>query len=149
MYTLVPFRRTLNTFPTLFNDHFMREFFDDATMPDMRVDVREREDAYLLEAELPGVGKDQISLSAEDGVLTISADVNSQKKDQKDGYVCSERRSGHVERRFNLEGVDESAIKADYENGVLMVILPKQKAEEKKATRIEIGDHVERLSEGK
>ena len=149
MYTLVPFRSALNTFPTLFNDHFMREFFEDGAAPQMRVDVREREDAYLLEADLPGVSKDQISLNVEDGVLSISADVNTHKKEKKDGYVCSERSYGHVSRSFNLEGVDEAGIKADYENGVLMVVMPKAKAPEKKASRIEIGDHVERLTEGK
>ena len=149
MYTLVPFRKTINAFPSLFNDHFMSEFFADGCAPQMRVDVREQGDAYLLQADLPGVSKDQIKLDVEDGVMTVSADMNSEKKEQKEGYVCSERSYGHVERSFNLEGIDADGIKADYENGVLMVTMPKAKAPEKKATRIEIGDHVENLTEGK
>ena len=149
MYTLVPFRRTLNAIPSLWNDHFMSEFFADGNAPQMRVDVREKDDAYLLEADLPGLSKDQIKLDVDDGVMTISADMNAEKKEQKEGYVCSERSYGHVERSFNLEGIDAEAIKADYENGVLMITMPKAKAEEKKATRIEIGDHVEKLSDGK
>lgn len=145
MYTLVPFRRT--AFAPLFNDHFMREFFDVA--PEMRVDVRQKDDAYLLEAELPGMKKEDISLNVEDGVLTISAEINQEKKESREGYVCSERRSGHVERSFNLEGIDVGGIRADYRDGVLMVRLPKEKAEEKKnGFKIAIGDEPGRLTEG-
>lgn len=145
MYTLVPFRRT--AFAPLFNDHFMREFFDVA--PEMRVDVRQKDDAYLLEAELPGMKKEDISLNVEDGVLTISAEINQEKKESREGYVCSERRSGHVERSFNLEGIDVGGIRADYRDGVLMVRLPKEKAEEKKnGFKIAIGNEPGRLTEG-
>ena len=50
MYTIVPFRRAFDSaFAPLFNDHFMREFFDASNAPEMRVDVREKEDAFLLE----------------------------------------------------------------------------------------------------
>ena len=146
MYTLVPFRRS---FAPLFNDHFMREFFDMDAMPEMRVDVREKDGAYLLDAELPGLKKEDINLNVNDGVLTISADINQEKKENKDGYVCSERRCGHVERSFNLEGIDVSGITADYRHGVLTVRLPKEKAEEKKNSfRIAIGDEVGKLSDG-
>ena len=99
MYTIVPFRRAFDSaFAPLFNDHFMREFFAASNAPEMRVDVREKEDAFLLEADLPGVKKEDISLDVNDGVLTISADINQEKKETKEGYVCNERRCGHVER---------------------------------------------------
>ena len=144
MYTIVPFRRAFDSaFAPLFNDHFMREFFDASNAPEMRVD------AFLLEADLPGVKKENISLDVNDGVLTISADINQEKKETKEGYVCSERRSGHVERSFNLEGIDVGGIKADYQQGVLMVRLPKEKVQEKKNTfKIAIGDEVSKLSDG-
>lgn len=150
MYTIVPFRRAFDSaFAPLFNDHFMREFFDVNTAPEMRVDVREKEDAFLLEADLPGVKKEDISLDVNDGVLTISADINQEKKESKEGYVCNERRCGHVERSFNLEGIDVGAIKADYRHGVLMVCLPKEKVEEKKhGFKIAIGDEANKLSDG-
>lgn len=149
MYTLVPFRRTMNTaFAPFFNDHFMREFFDGPSLPEMRVDVREKDNAYLLEADLPGLKKEDISLDVNDGVLTISADIHTDKKNEKEGYVCSERRCGHVERSFNLEDIDVSAIQADYRDGVLMVLLPKQKHEEKKnGFKISIGDNPQKLAE--
>ena len=140
MYTIVPFRRAMNTaFAPLFNDHFMREFFDMDGAPEMRVDVREKDGAYLLEADLPGVKKEDISLDVNDGVLTISADINQEKKENREGYVCSERRCGHVERSFNLEGIDVNGIKADYRHGVL---------EKKNGFKIAIGDAVGKLSDG-
>lgn len=141
MYTLVPYRRSiLNNVPSLFNDHFMREFFADNGLS-LNVDVQEKDSAYLLEADLPGVSKDDIKLTVDDGVLTIAADMNMEKKDKKDGYLYSERRSGHVERTFNLEGIDVGNIKADYKDGVLMVALPKMQEPEKPAAQtIAIGE---------
>lgn len=149
MYTMVPFRRAMNTaFAPLFNDSLFNEFFGEHSMPEMRVDVRERENAYLLEADLPGLKKEDINLNVNNGVLTISADLHSEKKEEQSGYVCSERRCGHVERSFNLEGIDVSGVKADYQNGVLMVLLPKQKVEEKKdGFSIAIGDDLSHLNE--
>jgi len=144
MYTLVPFRRNLTReLPsTCVNDNFFRSFFDMSDLmgpAGFRVDVRENEKAYELEAELPGVPKDKLNVSVDDGTLTISADLNEEKKEEQGNYLYSERRSGHVERSFNLEGVDAENIKADYRNGVLMVTLPKeQPAPKKEAKKIDI-----------
>lgn len=135
MYTIVPYRRRLSReLPTPFEDRFFRSFFDMGDMignTGFRVDVREDDNAYHLDAELPGVPKDKINLSIEDGVLTISADLNDEKKEEGKGYVYSERRSGHVERSFNLEGIDAEGISADYKHGVLLVNLPKIQPEPK------------------
>ena len=87
MYTLVPFRRTVNReLPsTILGDNFLRSFFD---MSDwvgsagFRVDVREDEKAYHLEAELPGVPKEKLNVTVDDGTLTISADLNEEKKEE-------------------------------------------------------------------
>ena len=144
MYTLVPFRRNLSReLPTPFtNDNFFRSFFDMSDMlgpAGFRVDVREDDKAYQLEAELPGVPKDKLNVCVDDGTLTISADLNEEKKEEKANYLYSERRSGHVERSFNLEGIDADNIKADYRNGVLLVTLPKEQPTPKKeAKKIEI-----------
>lgn len=144
MYTLVPFRRNLTReLPSpLFNDNFFRSFFDMSDMlgpAGFRVDVREDEGAYHLEADLPGVPKDKLNVNVEDGTLTISADLNEEKKEEHGSYLYSERRSGHVERSFNLEGIDAENITADYKNGVLLLNLPKEKpAPKKEAKKIEI-----------
>ncbi len=149
MYTLVPFRNnTRSDLSGLLSDRFFRSFFDmnDAfATAGFRVDVKESADGYRLEAELPGVSRENIRLSVDDGALCISADLNERKKEEKGSYLYSERRSGHVERRFDLEGSDEANIAADYRDGVLTVLLPKQKPEEKKSARtIAIGDGSDR-----
>ena len=118
MYKMIPYRRAHLSpmMPSLFNDPMMREFFNDSSnLPTMNVDVHEEENEYVLEADLPGIDKKDINLEVKDGVLTISADVNNEKKEEKKNYVYSERRCGHVERSFNLDGIDENGIKADYD----------------------------------
>ena len=132
MFNVIPFRAARNLMNTsmddMLSDRFFRNFFDMSDMvgtAGFRVDVKEQPDAYVLEAELPGVKQDDITLTAEDGVLTIAADINSEKKDNREGYLYSERRTGHVERRFSLEGVREDDITAKCEHGILTVTLPK------------------------
>jgi len=140
MYTLLPSRRNTLYRP---GSDFIRSFFDvtDIFRPvSLHVDVKEEEGLYKLEADLPGASKEQINLSVKDDCLTISADLNREKKEQKEGYLYSERYCGHVERSFNMEGIDAAAIAAAYENGVLTVTLPKQAIDEKPQTRrIDIG----------
>ena len=142
MYTIMPYRRhheiASPMFNDLFNDRFFRSFFN---MDDMvgsagfRVDVKDSGNAYVLEAELPGVRQEDINLSVDNDALTISADINAEKKEEKDTYLYSERRSGHVSRTFSLEGVDQDQISAAYQDGVLKVNLPKAKPEEPRSAR--------------
>ncbi len=143
MYTVVPFRarrevgNPLRT-GSLFDDRFFRSFFD---MNDwvgnagFRVDVKEKEDAYVLEAELPGVSEDKINLTVDNDALVIAFDRDEEKTEDGSRYYYSERRTGHFERRFNLEGVQQDNVSADYRNGVLTVTLPKEQPEPEKTTR--------------
>lgn len=147
MYTVVPYRshrEVSHPMNSLFDDRFFRSFFDMGDMvgnAGFRVDVKEEENAYLLEAEMPGVKQDDISLNVENDVLTIAADFNTSKKEEKTNYLYSERRTGHMERSFNLEGIEQSGITADYVDGVLTVTLPKeQPAKAKTARKIAIGN---------
>ncbi len=144
MYTMIPFRRNMTRELTrpLFADNWLRSFFDMSDVVSnagFRVDVREDDAAFRLEAELPGVAKDKINVNVDEGILTISADLNEERSDENACYRYSERRTGHVERSFNLEGIDAEAITADYKNGVLMLNLPKlQPTPKKEARKIEI-----------
>jgi HSP20 family protein len=156
MLTLVPYRRYRNgltsTRNSLFDDQFFRSFFnmsDAMGSSGFRVDIREKDNAYIMSAELPGVPMDKINLSVNDDMLTISADIDTQKEDDQGSYYYCERRSGHVERSFNLENIDQDQIKASYENGILNLTLPKrQPMPEKSARRIPIdGAKVEALEE--
>jgi len=141
MYMMMPRRSFQMTTPLteMMNDRFFRSFFDLDHMigsAGFRMDVTESPEAYTLEAELPGVKPDDITLSVEDNTLTIAADYNSEHKEEQ--YLYSERRTGHMERSVNLEGIDQEAITADYENGILKVLLPKVKPVVPAARRIAI-----------
>ena len=146
MYTMIPFRSRRDMSRagnSLLDDRFFRSFFD---MNDFmgnagfRVDIRDKHDHYELEAELPGVSQENIELNVDNDTLTIAADLNTSKKEDSEGYYYSERRVGHVERSFSLEGIEQDKISADYKNGVLTVSLPKsQPAQPKSQRRIAIG----------
>jgi len=118
MYTMMPYshrRAAARPMTPFLSDRFFRSFFDMTDMagsPGFRVDVKEHDNHYTLEAELPGVRMEDIALSLEDDVLTIAADVNQEKREQKESYLYSERRSGHMERRFSLEGVVQEGRRA-------------------------------------
>ena len=132
-----------NPFGGWLDDSFFRPLFawnDMAnTMSAFKVDIKDRGKDYVIEAELPGIPQDQIALTVDNGVLTISADTTGEQKQERENYVYSERRSGHFSRSFNLEGIREEQISAAYENGILCVTLPKvMGGEEKKARRIDI-----------
>lgn len=128
MYTMTSYRpRPMR--PELMADRLLREFCGMPARPPrpaFRVDVRGEENAYVIEAELPGVKLEDISITVEDDMLTIAADVNTAKRDEREDYIHSERCSGHMERRFSLEGVRQEDITATSENGILTVTLPKE-----------------------
>ncbi len=126
MYTVMP-RRPLR--PELMMDRMFREFCGHPARParpGFRVDVRETEGAYLIEAELPGVKLADIDLTLENDVLTIAADRNTMSREEQDGYLHTERRTGHMERSFTLEGIDQAGITAACADGILTVTLPKE-----------------------
>jgi len=93
------------------------------------VDVEEKEDAFLITAELPGVEEKNVQLTVEDGVLTISGHREASKEEKKEGAILRERSYGSFHRSFRLgRGVDAEKIEASYKNGVLSVTLPKAEA---------------------
>ena len=91
------------------------------------VDIKEEDNCYLLHADLPGVDPDDIEVSMEDGVLTISGKRDSETTDQESGYRRYERVSGSFLRRFTLpDTANSDAIEAHTSKGVLEVKIPKQ-----------------------
>jgi HSP20 family protein len=144
MFTMVPYRRFLSSpakiLDSMLSDPFFRQPANEGAFANgFRVDIREKDDAYYMEAELPGMTEDQINLTVDDNMLTISGDIQTENR-QEDGnrYYC-ERRTGHVERSFNLDGIDLENISAHYKNGILYVTLPKDKPVEKTVRKIAIG----------
>lgn len=151
MYTMVPYRANRSTLShrmnDLFSDSFFRPLFDMSEAMNanlgFKVDIRENDEAYQLEAELPGLSRDQIDLSVEDDTLTISCDMKHEEneEDKKNHYYYTERRYGHMSRSFNLEGINQENIRADYKDGILYVMLPKaEPAKKPEPRKIAIGE---------
>ncbi|WP_346837465.1 Hsp20/alpha crystallin family protein [Microbulbifer sp. SAOS-129_SWC] len=105
-----------------------------------RIDVRETEQGYQISAEIPGVKREDINITLEDGVLTLEAEVHREEKEEKEGRVIrSERRYGKYMRSFNLGGdVSEKDIDATFKDGVLTLTAPKREATAPPSRRIEI-----------
>ncbi len=99
----------------------------------MRIDVTETPQAYAVEADLPGVNKQDIDVRVHGNVVQIDAQVKreSRKTSNGDRMLRSERYEGNVSRTFTLaQDIDESKVKAHYDKGVLSLELPKKSQEE-------------------
>ena len=141
MFGMVPFERSeSNLFDTF--DSFARDFFrrSNTDLPAFRTDIRDSGDSYLLEAELPGFKKEDISLDLKEGILTITASHSetTEETGEKGSYIRRERKYGSFQRSFDVTGIETSGITAAYENGVLAISLPKAKPVEPETTRIQI-----------
>ncbi len=101
------------------------------------VDIYENKDEIVLEAELPGMNREDFDLTVENNVITLRGQRQFEKKDETDNYHRVERSYGSFTRSFTLpQTVSTEGANADYRNGVLRVTLPKR--EETKARRIEV-----------
>ncbi|NLY33879.1 MAG: Hsp20/alpha crystallin family protein [Alcaligenaceae bacterium] len=113
----------------LFNGFFLKPvgFPKNAPNLSIKTDISEKEDAYLVKAELPGVKKEDIKVKIEGDTLSISAEVK-QESEQKEGerVLHSERYYGSISRSFRLGSeIDQSASTAKYEDGILNLELKK------------------------
>lgn len=111
------------------------------------IDVYETEDAFVLEADLPGVKAEDVKVESENGDLVLRG-WRTIEKSQSDGqYHTMERSSGNFIRRIKLpESIKKDAIEAEYHDGVLRVILPKAKGKEEKRDHGHQRDHATRES---
>lgn len=95
----------------------------------MKTDVRETENGYELDIDLPGFKKDEITAQLKDGYMTISASkgLDKDEKDKEGRYIRRERYAGAMSRSFYVgEGVTEEDIHAKYEDGILKLSVPKK-----------------------
>ncbi len=111
-------------FDEAFDSFFRPTFFnlDDAAM---KTDIREDKNGYTLEIEMPGYDKDDINISLEDGYVTVSGKKHEEKNDNS-VYLRRER-SVSCSRSYYIGDVAEEDVKAKFEDGVLTVLLPKEK----------------------
>jgi HSP20 family protein len=103
------------------------------------VDIVEKDTAFELTAELPGMTGKDVDVSIKNGNLVIKGEKQEHKEEKSEGYYVKERQYGSFERSFAVpEGVDPSAIEATYLDGILKVTLPKTTEAQKPAKKIEI-----------
>ncbi|RKQ88924.1 Hsp20/alpha crystallin family protein [Brockia lithotrophica] len=147
MFGIVPFRdrkrrdvrSVFDEFSSLMDRLLDEDFFLVPFVPrSFRTDIRETEDAYIVEAELPGVPKEAIRVTYDEGVLSIVVEEDKDITEEKGEYIRRERYRGRNERHFALENVDEEKITASFENGVLRITLPKLKRTPPKGREIVI-----------
>jgi HSP20 family protein len=108
------------------------------TEPRIRMDVEEKDDAYVIKADIPGVNKEDIKVDVEGNTVTIAAECRRESgDDQQANLVRSERYYGRTYRTFSLpQNVDDSRAVANYENGVLYLTLPKSSDNGRKSIAI-------------
>jgi HSP20 family protein len=135
MFSLVPFRVEAlgrNLFPEIFSDDLFKPFAS------FKTDIKEADKEYVVEAELPGYAKEEITVEYNDGELTISANKDEVTEAKKDNYLRKERRVGRTIRTFVFDNVNGDEIKAEFKDGVLKLSLPKLETAESKAKKIDI-----------
>ncbi|WP_019914151.1 Hsp20/alpha crystallin family protein [Paenibacillus sp. HW567] len=147
MFDLIPFgKRRDDAFGVLaksLNEVFNDDFFAPIKSSTMsfRTDIRESEQAYLIEAELPGFKKEEIDIDYANPYLTIKAvrneENNGENKDHQ--VVRRERRYGEYVRRFYVQDIAEDEIRASLKDGLLTLSVPKR--QKPLGKRIEIQDN--------
>ena len=116
--------------------NMLDDFFADTWLPErnlvfdtFKIDVKEDEKAYYIDAEMPGIKKEDISLSLNDGKLTISVVREENIEEKQENYVHRERRYGSVERSVYLADANPDDIDAKLEDGLLKLVVRKQDKE--------------------
>ena len=113
-----------NIFERMIDDNFFFDYDNNNWTPS--VDINESSDTFMIKADLPGIKKSDIEVKFEENVLILSAERNIDKSNTNGKYHFSERRSGTFSRSFKLpKSVKEEKITANFDNGVLSIIVPK------------------------
>jgi HSP20 family protein len=148
MAGLIPFNKNLPSFrPKGFEDFYnmLDDFFSDSWSPrrsltgdTFKIDVQEDDGEYLIDAELPGVKKEEISLELNDGRLSIGVQKEENVTDKQKNYIHKERRFSSMQRSVYLADARAEGIKAKLEDGVLRIMIPKEtKADNTRRIEIE------------
>jgi HSP20 family protein len=135
MAGLIPFnRRNSDLLSTGFSlENMLDDFFAEGwplrrslAADTFKIDVQDNKTEYLVEAELPGVQKNEISISLNDGRLNISVNKVENIEEKDKNYLHRERRYSSMSRSIILTDADATGVKAKLDNGVLCVTVPKQ-----------------------
>ena len=146
MFDIVPWRKNNliqskgDEFQNMVNSFFNDDFFNSVSIikNNFSVDLKEDDNNYIIEADLPGVDKKDIDISYNNRYLNISARRESNLEENKDNYVRQERSYGEFKRSFYIDNIVEDKIYASFDNGVLNIKLPKLNKEISETKKIEI-----------
>ena len=128
--------------PSIFGESLFDDFMDDFSFPDinkklygkhaphiMKTDVKENDNSYEVDIDLPGFKKDEIKIQLENGYITVSAakGLDKDEKDKEGKYIRRERYAGNVSRSFYVgDKVQKEDIHPKFENGILSFTVPKE-----------------------
>ena len=118
---LVPRRNSFD----LWDDFLRDDFFEPALKNEMKCDVYEKGGDYHIEMDVPGYDKEDINIEVDNGYLTISAETNTEEKDEDKNYIRRERRYGKFSRSFYVGDVEPDSIEAEFKKGTLKITVPK------------------------
>ena len=135
--------------PSIFGENLFDDFFNDSfgmfpvwnersplygkrAKNLMKTDVRETEDSYELDIDLPGFKKEEVTVDLKDGCLTISAakGLDKEEQDKKGRYIRQERYAGACSRSFYVGDVEPKDVSAKFEDGILRISMPKEPKKE-------------------
>ena len=134
MFEVIPYKnnnrlmsRNSDDFSQLFNNFFNDDFSVPSNSIDgsFKVDLKENDNEYIIQADLPGVKKEAINIEYNNNYITISTKVDDSVEENKDTYVRRERHYGEFKRSLYMDNIDADKIDASFSNGVLDVKLPK------------------------
>jgi len=150
MFKLIPYRkndisRTEDAFDDFFDSFFNDSFFTpmqalDTHFGGFRVDVTDQGDKYLIEADLPGMDKENVKIEYDNKYLTITAKRDESKETKDHNYIRRERQCGEYRRSFYIDNVQSEDIEATFKSGVLRIQLKKKPQIERAGKYIEIKD---------
>ncbi len=150
MSWLTPFRKQTGLKKRDYDVFDIENFFDnvfgsDGDFPSLygkgnrlKVDIKENDREFIVEAEVPGVKKEDIQVELDDETLTIAIEHKEEVNEEKDNYIRRERRLGSVSRSFAVPNIVQDQVAAKFENGILRLTLPKKEDGQAKRNRIQI-----------
>jgi HSP20 family protein len=100
---------------------------------DMKCDIYEKKGNYYIEADMPGVDKKDVNVDYDNGYLTIKASKSEENNEEEKDFIRQERFYGSMERKFYIGDIDESKVSANFKDGVLKIVVPKDTV--KKSTK--------------
>jgi HSP20 family protein len=141
--TLVRYSKPINVFPNLINEFFNDDFFmggrlmENSFVPS--ANVKENSKAFLIELSAPGFNKKDINIEVDDIMLKIYSEIKNEVENKDESIIKREFHYNSFERSFQLpENVNAEKIKANYNDGILSIEIPKMEKEQKKKRLIDI-----------